>query len=62
MRTENEEKIMMEWLPVYEHDTAETLFIAGYECDKCGHYAYKKYARCPSCKRRYVDPHDEYYE
>lgn len=51
-----------EWIPVYEPDTAETVFIAGYECLKCGYFSYKKYSTCPSCKRRYVDPHDEMYE
>ena len=39
----------MEWIPVYSHDTPETLVISGYECDNCGYVAHRQWLQCPHC-------------
>lgn len=63
MKTENEENMTTEWIPVYEDDE-EVPYIAGYECCKCGYFSRSRYkpTRCTHCNRLYIDPHDEMYE
>ena len=41
----------MEWIPVHEPDSTETVYVMGYECSHCGYFSRTPYARCPFCKR-----------
>lgn len=43
----------MEWLPVMEPDTCETVEITSYECNKCGYIATWKWERCPHCREKW---------